>query len=1223
MNKNNLKRYSRQARIDFINSITQKAAVYGIRKNGIIPCEERGDFCFIGEKYFPKSIATQRAKLEERVEQKGFEQTMEEIAYIWFNRIAAIRFMELKGYLSHGYRVMSHPAGGDDPEILEKAQYIERLDGLTKDEIIQLKLDGKNNELYQKLILAQCNDLSQVMPFLFERINDYTELLMPDHLLRNDSLIRKMVNEIPEEDWKSVEIIGWLYQFYISEKKDEVIGSKKAIKTEDIPAATQLFTPNWIVKYLVQNSLGAKWLATYPESSIKQEMEYYIEPAEQEQQVQEEIKQMTPPSLNPEEIKIMDPACGSGHMLVEAYNLLKSIYLERGYQQENIARLILGRNLYGLEIDERAAQLSEFALLMKARADNRNIFKKEIKVNIIYLKSSKFININDTMRNLESIYSGQLPSLPSERYKYMGIADGPLFADKGIPEDKKDRANFILKYVKKILELFTEADTYGSLIRIPQDIAENLPVIEEELNILRQSSNLIGNRAANTVMPYLEQAKFLCQKYDIVIANPPYMGNKNMNSQLKEFVRKEYLGYEKDLFSTFIIRGREFAKNNGRVGFMSPFVWMFISSFENLRLNLIDGATITSLIQLEYSGFSGATVPICTFVFLNNHIQNYKSSFIKLSDFRGADNQAPKTLEAINNRNCGWFYEARPDDFKKIPSSSIAYWVSDRILEVYNNSIPVGKIAECCVGLQTGNNQLYIKMWFEVSKDNIGMQCISSKEAQKLNKHWYPCNKGGEFRKWYGNQEYIINWGNNGKDIKNNIPSAVIRNELTYFKQVSAWSKVTCGKFVLRYFPKGFVHNDASCFLYTLDHNTLLFLTGLINSTVGSKITSELNPTLNYVPGQIAQLPILTNWQKFIEILLPTVAIAIDISKTDWDSFETSWDFQRLPLLQYEILSKDLKSSYHNYRSRCHKITDEMKKLEEENNRIFIDAYGLQDELTPEVPIDEITLFANPYYRYNGNLSDKEREARFRTDSMKEFISYAVGCMVGRYSLDESGLVYAHSRNEGFDPSRYRTFPADEDGILPITDTSFFPDEIMTRLLKFIESIWGRETLEQNLEFIASALGMRNGKNPRDTIGRYLINDFYSDHLRTYKKRPIYWLFSSGKEKALQALVYLHRYNSGTLARLRTEYVIPYIGCINRQIENLAKDKKSATASATVRIQKQISRLEKQREELFAFDEKLKNYADKKIELDLDDGVKVNYGKFDNILAQVKQVAGK
>ncbi|MDX9799579.1 MAG: BREX-1 system adenine-specific DNA-methyltransferase PglX, partial [Bacteroidales bacterium] len=814
MNKNNLKRYSRQARIDFINAVTQKASLYGIRKNkAIIPCEEKGDFCLIGENFFPKSVYSQRAQLAEQVQQKGFDQTIEEIAYQWFNRFAAIRFMELKGYLSHGYRVMSHPADVYDPEILEKAHFIEKLDGLTRDEIVKLKLDGKNDELYQKLILAQCNELHQVMPFLFEKINDYTELLMPDNLLRNDSLIRKMVNEIPEEDWQSVEIIGWLYQFYISEKKDVVIGSKKPIKTEDIPAATQLFTPNWIVKYLIQNSLGAKWLATNPKSSLKKQMRYYIEPAEQEPEVVEEIKRITPSYLNPEEIKVMDPACGSGHMLVEAYNLLKSIYLERGYQIDDIGRLILEKNLFGLEIDERAAQLSGFALIMKAREDSQNIFKDKdkIEINITCIQSSKPLNFNDLLRNLESIYTGKYSATPSEKYKYMGIADGPLFADKGMPEDKNRRANFVLKIIKKTLDLFTEADTFGSLIRVSEEIGKYLPEIIAELENLTKNADMISRNAIDTILPFLKQAEYLYQKYDVVIANPPYMGHRNMNQLLKSYIGKQFKGFEKDLFSSFIIRCRDFASSKGYLGFMSPFVWMFISSYEKMRLNLIDSATLTSLIQLEYSGFSGATVPICTFTFLNNHIKNYTSSYIKLSDFRGAANQSPKTLEAIENKNCGWFYNTKADGFKKIPGSPIAYWASERVRKIFYEGTKIVEIFDIKQGMATSDNNRFLRFWHEVSLNNIKFDCQSLEESGISYQKWYPYNKGGYYRRWYGNNEYVVNWWQNGKELKefqSNLSQGWhvrLKSREFYFKPSINWSFVSSAFFGVRYSFSGFI----------------------------------------------------------------------------------------------------------------------------------------------------------------------------------------------------------------------------------------------------------------------------------------------------------------------------------------------------------------------------------------------------------------------------------
>jgi len=1217
MNKNKLKSYAKNARREFIKAVTQSAAVYGINEKKILPCEEKGDFCFINGKEFPKSVLSQRNKLEEYIQSLGFYQVMEDAAYTWFNRFAAVRFMELKGYLSHGYRVLSHPEEKRDPEILEKAQYIERLDGLIKDEIIKLKIDGKGEEeLYARLLLAQCNELSQVMPFLFEKINDYTELLMPKYLLRNDSLIRTMVNEIPEEDWDSVEIIGWLYQFYISEKKDEVIGSKKAIKTEDIPAATQLFTPNWIVKYLLQNSLGAKWLSTYPSSPLKQEMEYYIEPAEQTPEVVEEIKKMTPATLNPEELTVMDPACGSGHMLVEAYNLLKSIYLERGYRKRDIPKLILEKNLYGLEIDERAAQLSGFALMMKAREDDQQIFKKGINLNILYLKATKHIDVNDALRSLESLLTGQYSSFPSAKYKFMGVIDGPLFANQTMSEEKNEKSQFILKYIKKLLELFTEADTFGSLISIPEEIENNLSKIKKEIESLDISETLMGQGAVDTILPFLQQAKFLYQKYDVVVANPPYMGGNGMNAILKDFAKTQYPYTKSDLFAMFIERGFEMAKDiigfNAMVTMQS---WMFLLSFEKCRELWMKTKTITTMAHLgarAFSTISGEVVTVTAFTFLNEHIGKYKPSFLRLINC----NEEEKRQGIINKLNA--FSHTIQDDFKKITGSPIAYWVSDKVREIFETNRKFGEIGDAKQGLSTANNERFLRIWYEISLAKIDF-FISPEDKEALyRKKWFPLNKGGEARKWYGNHEYVINWGNDGLDLKN-FSGAVLRNiEYNFFENIS-WSSITTRNVSFRYFPIGFIGNGAAPGFFC-NNVDLKYIMGFLNNKFYKNIISVLNPTLNFQNGAFSILPFCNLSNKKIGIHAQK---CINIAQFDWDSSETSWNFEQLPILKPESKSKNILSSYQKYRSQCQKMTDEMKQLEEENNRIFIEAYRLQDELTSDVPIKEITLFANPYYRYNGNLTDDEREERFKSDNIKELISYSIGCMMGRYSLDKPGLIYAHNGNIGFDLSQYKTFPVDKDGIIPITDTEWLDDDAIVRLIKFIEVVWGKETLEGNLDFIAKALKRRVGETSREAIRRYFVNDFYKDHLQAYKKRPIYWSFSSGKEKAFQALVYLHRYNPGTLSRMRTEYVLPLQGSISRHIEHLKKDKEMVSTSAGIKIQKEISKLGKQNEELLSFDEKLKHWADMKIELDLDDGVKVNYSKFGDLLTELNKVTGK
>jgi len=1191
IHKNILKSYAPDARREFIKVVTERAAFYGITEKKVFPCEIKGDFAFISGKAFPKNIDKKRNDLIKRVEKAGFDQTMEEIAYTWFNRFMAIRFMEVNGCLSHGYRVLSHPAGNNEPEILEKAQFIAKLDGLEKDEIIKLKTAaGKESELYRRLIIAQCNDLSAAMPFLFERVDDPTELLLPDNLLNTDSVVRKMVSSIPEEDWKEVEIVGWLYQFYIAEKKDELMKAKKAYKTEEIPAVTQLFTPNWIVKYLVQNSLGAKWLATYPKSGLKEKMEYYISPAGQAEEAKAKIKEITPRSLNPEELTVMDPACGSGHILVEAYDILKEIYLERGYRARDIAGLILTKNIFGLEIDTRAAQLAGFALLMKAYADDREIFKKGIKSNIICLKSG-------------------------------------------------DGAGAHFKEAQELIELFENAKTFGSLIRIPEDLQNKLTAIEKVLE-KKKTGDIFEQKDAEVVESLLKQAEILSKRYDCVIANPPYMGGKYMNAQLKEFVKSNYKGYEKDLFSVFIIRGRELAKDDGNLGFMSPFVWMFISSHEELRLNLINTATLSTLIQLEYSGFAEATVPICTFTFCNTHYNNFKGSFIRLSDFRGSDNQSPKTLEAIQNKECGWFYTANIDDFKKIPGLPIAYWVSERVREIFDGGTPLGEIAEPRQGMATTDNKTFLREWAEVDLEKVAFNIHNLVEAKESKKKWFLYNKGGTFKKWYGNNEHLVNYENDGEQLKRVVKEKyrdrdyaqgfsdekwdklieiwVLKNQQFYFKSSINWSFVSSAYFGVRYSFAGFIFDVGGSSAFPPEKDMFFFM-GYLCSKMAFNFMQALNPTLNFQVENVGALPVLDDAKKRIQSKVnKIVSETISMSKKDWDSLETSWDFERFSLLQKGKTATNIARVYEEYRDHCRQITDQMKQLEEENNRIFIEAYGLQDELTMDVPIEEITLFANPKYRYKGEMTDDELEARFKADTMKELLSYVVGCMMGRYSLDVPGIVYAHAENKGFDLKKHKTFPADEDGIIPIVDREWFDDDVISRLIMFVEVAWNKKGLDENLDFIADAAGRKSGESSQDAIRRYFMNDFYKDHCQTYKNRPIYWIFTSGKEKAFQALVYLHRYNEGTLARMRTEYVLPLQTKIIRHIEHLEKDKDAASGSTANKIQKDIVALQKQQSELSKFDEKLRHYADMRISLDLDDGVKANYVKFGELLEPIK-----
>lgn len=1222
MNTNNIKKYAPKARKAFIEAITKQAAKYGITEKNIEVAQPKGDLLLIGERAFPVSISKPREQLVKRIEQQGFDQVMEHVAYSWFNRLCAIRYMELKGFLEHGRRVLSHPESDTGFQILDDCLEIE-LPGLDQNKVRALKLDGtKDEELYRELLLAQCHALYQAMPFLFEAVADESELLLPDNLTKTDSLIRDLVVSIPEEDWENIEIIGWLYQFYISEKKDQVIG--KVVKSEDIPAATQLFTPNWIVQYLVQNSVGRHWLQTYPDSPLKEKMPYYIEPAEQTPEVQEQIKAITPKEITPESIKVLDPACGSGHILVEAYKVLKAIYKERGYRGRDIPKLILENNLFGLDIDDRAGQLAGFALMMLAREDDRRIFTRDINLNVLSLQESTDVNLPSLWRSLN--LTGEWES---------GTIQG-LF-----DEEQQDLSSFSAdnryQLLQRTLERFTQTKTFGSLIEVPHEEFEQLQELFITLKEVEKTGDSMQKSAASALIPYAHQALLLAQRYDAVVANPPYMGSKYQTTVVKKELKARFAGYEKDLFSAFIIRNLQLAKQHGQLGFMTPFVWMFISSYEQLRSKLIDDEVISTLIQLEYSGFDGATVPICTFTLTRGHVPGYTGCYIRLSDFRGAVNQGPRTLEAISNRECGWFYEAKPDDFKKIPGSPIAYWTPESISEIFIKSETVGELAPVKKGLITSDNNRFLRRWFEVSVERSNFTCVSREQSKTSEARWYPINSGGEYRKWYGNNETVINWESDGKEIIEynaslyGSASRQIQNTQYYFKECLTWSNVTSGMFGVRASGKGFIFGCAGTVALPGERD-YYFILGFLNSRVASFIMKLLNPTLNFVVANISSLPLANMPER--KTVSKNSSRLIEISKIDWDRFETSWEFTRNRLAS--IAQKQaftVKSSFDLFLSENSGLIREYMNLELENDRCFSHVYGLNDDILPELKQKHITLGINPAYRYSGLNSEREMEERFRSDSFSELVSFSIGCMMGRYSLDREGLVYAHSGNKGFTElvakGAYKTFPADDDGIIPLTDQEWFPDDATNRFREFVRVVWGEEHLQENLDFVAESLCLhaikpKKSESAMDTIRRYLSTQFYKEHLKTYKKRPIYWLFSSGKQKAFECLVYLHRYNEGTLSRMRTEYVIPLTAKMAAYVQKLENDKEASGSAAEVkRLEKEIAQLHKQQAELSEFDEKLRHYADQRISLDLDDGVKVNYGKFGDLLAEVKAITGK
>ena len=1177
MNRNNLEAYAQQARRDFIAAVTGRAAFYGLTAKSIEPVVEQGDVALIGARAFSRNVAVSRKRLEEQIRRDGFERVMETMAYTWFNRFAAIRFMELHGYLDHGYRVLSHPEGQDQPEILEHAADVD-LPGLDREKAVELKLDGsKDEELYRLLLKAQCNALHQAMPFLFERIGDETELLLPANLLHTDSLIRQLVEGIDESAWEQIEIIGWLYQFYISEKKGQVIG--KVVASEDIPAATQLFTPSWIVKYLVQNSVGAQWLATYPHSSIRGQMDYYVEPAEQTEEVTAQLAAITPGTLNPEALTLIDPASGSGHILVEAYDLFKAIYLERGYQKRGVAQLILEKNLFGLDIDGRAAQLTGFALMMKARADDRQLFGRGVKLNVMALVDSTGF---DAERLAQSVKLG----------------------------DYKLAASDLLE----LKRLFEHTTTIGSLIQVPERLAAKLPGLKQLSEVT--SRDLFVSDALKRLGLLVQQAEMLAAQYDAVVANPPYMGSKGMNALVKKFAKDHFPDAKSDLFACFIERGYTLAKDVGLNAMVTMQSWMFLSSFQKMRERMLREKTITTMAQIGYNSFPSMNSKVAqatVFSLGNLRVGNFSGTFINLnSGPQSADKKA-----VFLARDSEIHFNVAADEFKKVPGSPVAYWLSDAVRRVYDEAIPLGEMVQVRQGLATADNDRFLRLWYEPSSDRIGLGMSNRDEAKQSLKKWFPYNKGGSFRKWYGNQDFVINWEHDGQELLAMRPKSVIRSPDKYFSSSLSWSKITSGGFSLRLFPPGFIFDVAGCSIFG---DELKLVLGCMNSAIMTQVVNSISPTLNFEVGQANRFPFISP-HRHQKRLLDSVEWLVEASVLDWNEFETSWDFERLGVLMTG--NESLESSYTAWITQNRETIAEMKRLEEKNNRLFVDAYGLTDELTPDVPIEQITLTVNPAYRYGGKLTEEEQWTRFRKDTMAELVSYAIGCIMGRYSLDAPGLIYAHSGNVGFDASRYTTFPADSDGIVPLTDSEWFDDDVAHRLIEFISMAWDAARLEANLAFLADNLSPKKNESSRETLRRYLCDSFFKDHLQTYKKRPIYWLFSSGKQKAFQCLVYLHRYNEGTLARMRTEYVIPLQGMMASRVRQLEGD--IAVAASTThrrRLEKERETLVKQQSELREFDEKLRHYADQRIGLDLDDGVKVNYGKFGGLLAEVKAITG-
>ncbi|MEE5118304.1 BREX-1 system adenine-specific DNA-methyltransferase PglX [Pseudomonas alliivorans] len=1208
MNRSALKKYAPQARLDFIEAVTLRARRLGLDPAVPVNIEQTGDVLLIGGQPFPATIDKQRDMLARRIQQQGFSAVVEALAYTWFNRLVAIRFMELKGYLGHGYRVLSHPQG-QQPEILDHVQHLE-LTGLDKAQIIRLKTAGNQDEaLYREILLGQCHELHRNMPFLFEALDDATELLLPDNLLRTDSPIARLVNGIEEDDWKEVEVIGWLYQFYISEKKEEVIG--KVVKSEDIPAATQLFTPNWIVQYLVQNSLGRLWLMANPGSRLKEKMLYYIEPAEQAPEVQAQLDALIKVrmdedggTLNPESLTVLDPACGSGHILVEAYNLLRAIYEERGYRLRDIPRLILQKNLFGLDIDDRAAQLAGFALLMKAREDDRRLFDEQGNpphLNVMAIQQSVglpdeemarvILNAGIQIEGGDAFHSGQL------------FGGGQL--------ETQHSSGLTVLDIRQLIKLFENGKTFGSLISVPDVLKANLSKIVDLLATVRsQGDNLSRSYAKQVLEDFAWPASLLALQYDTVVANPPYMGGKGMNPTLKNYAKVTHPECKSDLFAMFIERGFEWCKDNAFNAMVTMQSWMFLSSYDRMRTTLLEKRVLSCLMHME-NGVMGIAFGTSASVFMRGYVHGYSGSFSHCENDDISEQGVPISFPFKNSR----LKNTKPDEFKKIPGSPIAYWVSEKVRSTFVGSTLFGDVAHPRQGMATTNNDRFLRRWYEVSSKNTSYSSESIEDTNVCGKRWYPYNKGGSLRRWYGNNEFLVNFKNSGEDVCRYIDSTPgakvgsngrVINKDKYFLECITWSDITTSGFAARYCPPGFIFDvKGSCGFP--EKNILKVILGLLSSKLSDMYMGILNPTSTFQVGDIARIPFLSNsFSNDLRLEIERlVDLAISYAKSDWDSSEISWGFSRLPVICCDG-DGSIESSIEQHFIKQEREAKSLREVEEAINGHFITAYGLEGEISPEVPESKSQAIS----------VDREK-------AVSNLISYSIGCMFGRYSLDEPGLIYADSASFDFNPLRYQSYPADADGIIPITDESWFEDDAAERVREFTTAVWGAEKLVENMEWLADSLGRKPGESADDAIRRYLSSNFYKYHLQTYKKRPIYWLFSSGKQKAFECLVYLHRYNEGTLSRMRMEYVVPLQSRMQARIDKLADDINSATGSAQQKtLQKRKDKFTKQLEELRRFDETLRPYADQRIALNLDDGVKVNYGKFGDLLAEVKAITG-
>ena len=1160
MDKNAIKKFAVWARTELIARVSLKGVEYGITEDNIVDAAADS----VGGKVLTDAEKKQRMACIAEINDKGYKQVMEEVAYTWFNRFSALRFMEVNGYLPSHVRVFTDEENNFKPQIITEAIHLD-LDGLDMEKVYELKEAEKTEELYKYLLIVQCNALNKILPGMFQKISDYTELLLPDNLLRDGSVIQQMIERIPEDDWKdAVQIIGWLYQYYNSEKKDDVFAAlKKNVKItkENIPAATQLFTPDWIVRYMVENSLGRLWLEGHPDAKnqlLPTEEEqsayvagnrepedtkwhYYLEEAEQEPEVQAQLAEIRKEyaALTPEQLKVIDPCSGSGHILAYMFDVLMKIYESYGYTTREAVASIVENNIYGLDIDDRAAQLAYFAVMMKARQYDRRFFSRGIQPHVYAIVESNHVD--------------------KFAVEYFCNGNAKLKEAMGM-----------------IISELHDAKEYGSILTVtPQDwtaLYNRFAEITEDINMSRDV-------ALAELLPLVQVTEALAQKYDVVTTNPPYMGSSGMSTKLSDYVKKYYPDSKSDLFAVFIEHCGQMAKKNGYQAMITQHAWMFLSSFEKLRIKLLN-ADIVNLAHLGARAFEeigGEVVQTTSFVMRKSYISDYNGKYCRLIEPTTQQGKEDMFL-AKENR-----YVADQSNFSKIPGSPVAYWVSKPVYQAFDNE-KIGKYAISDGQTKTGNNDKYLRMLWEVPVSEIGK-----------GKHWILHAKGGSFRRWYGNIDTLIDWSDSAREHYRKDRVARIAPEYIWFRNGICWTLISSNKLHgFRLLQDNSTFNLAAPSVFFNDDRMMFYILGYLNSKFSQEIIALLNPTLNTNISDITSQPLC--YGKLPEqenCVIDLVKNNIAISKNDWDAFETSWDFQHHPLLRKVPTSVE---AFDQWQTECDDRFNQLKANEEELNRIFIDIYGLQDELTPEVEDKDVTV----------------RKADLGRD-IRSFISYAVGCMFGRYSLDVDGLVFAGGE---WDNRKYVSIPVDKDNIIPICDDEYFEDDIVGLFVKFVKTVYGAETLDENLKFIADALGGKG--QPKDVIRNYFLNDFYADHCKIYQKRPIYWLFDSGKKNGFKALIYMHRYQPDTIARIRTDYVHEQQARYRTAIADLEQRIANVSTGERVKLNKKLTALQAQNTEIRTYEEKIHHLADQMISINLDDGVKKNYAIFQDVLAKIK-----